>query len=69
MAVQWMNLICWLLFMATPGYVTIVTEFSNLIRPAFQSLAVYLPLVTFYPLIKWLITTVNDTTNIRKSIM
>lgn len=69
MAVQWMNLICWLLFMATPGYVTIVTEFSNLIRPAFQSLAVYLPLVTFYPLIRWLITTVNDTVNIRKSIM
>lgn len=69
MAVQWINLICWLLFIATPGYVSIVTELSNLIRPAFQSIAVYLPLVTFYPLIKWLITTVNDTSNILKSIM
>lgn len=68
MAVQWMNLICWLLFMSTPGYTTVVTEFSNLIRPAFQSLAVYLPLVTFYPLIRWLILTVNDTLNIRKAI-
>ena len=68
MAVQWINLICWLLLISAPGYVTIVTEFSNLISPAFQSLAVYLPLVTFYPLMKWLMLTVNDTLNIVKSI-
>ena len=68
MAVQWINLICWLLLIATPGYTTIVTEFSNLISPAFQSLAVYLPLVTFYPLMKWMILTVKDTPNIVKSI-
>lgn len=68
MAVQWMNLICWLLFISTPGYVTIVTEFSYLIRPAFQSLAIYLPLVTFYPLMKWIMLTVNDNLNIIKSI-
>jgi len=67
--VQWINAICWLLFISTPGYVTIVTEFSNLIRPAFQSIAIYLPLVTFYPLIRWLILTVNDTLYIRLSIM
>ena len=52
MVVQWLNLLCWLLFMATPGYVSVVSEFSNLIQPAFQSLAVYLPLTTFYPLFK-----------------
>ncbi len=69
MAIQWMNLICWLLLISAPGYVTIVTEFSNLIRPAFQSLAVYLPLVTFYPLLRWLILTINDTKFIRLSIM
>ena len=69
MAVQWINLICWLLFISAPGYVTIVTEFSNLIRPAFQSLAVYLPLVTFYPLLRWLILKINDTRFIRLSIM
>lgn len=69
MAIQWMNLICWLLLISAPGYLTVATEFSNLISPAFQSLAVYLPLVTFYPLMKWLILTVNDTPNIRKSIM
>ena len=69
MAIQWMNLICWLLFMSTPGYVSVVTELTYLIKPAFQSIAAYLPLVTFYPLMKWLILTVNDTNNIRKSIM
>jgi len=69
MAVQWINVICWMLIISTPGYVTIVTEFSNLIRPAFQSIAVYLPLVTFYPLLKWLILKINDTLYIRLSIM
>ena len=69
MVVQWMNLICWLFFISTPGYVTIVTEFSHLIKPAFQSLAIYFPLVTFYPLIKWLIIFVNDTRFVRLSIM
>ena len=69
MVVQWFNLLCWLLFIATPGYVSVVTEFSNLIQPAFQSLAVYIPLVTFYPLFKKLFTWINDTKDIRDSIM
>lgn len=68
MAVQWINLIGWLLLISAPGYVTVVTEFSHLISPAFQSVAVYLPLTTFYPLMKWLILTVNDTLNIVKSV-
>ena len=29
MAVQWINLICWLFFISTAGYVTIVPEFSH----------------------------------------
>ncbi len=69
MVVQWFNLLCWLLFMATPGYVNIVSDFSNLIQPAFQSLAIYLPLVTFYPLFKKLFSWINDTKDIRDSIM
>ena len=63
-----MNLICWLLLISAPGYVTVVTDFSNLIRPAFQSLAVYLPLVTFYPLMKWMMLSVNDNPNVIKAI-
>ena len=68
MAVQWINGLLWLLFLSVPNYTTIVTEFSNLIRPAFQSIAIYLPLVTFYPLFKWLFTTINESKDIRDGI-
>ncbi len=68
MAVQWINGILWLLFLSVPNYTTIVTEFSYLIRPAFQSIAVYLPLVTFYPLFKWLFTGLNENKDIRDGI-
>ena len=69
MVVQWLNLLCWLLLMATPGYVEVVSNFSNLIAPAFQSIAVYLPLTTFYPLFKKLFTWINDTKNLKDSIV
>ncbi len=69
MVVQWLNLLCWLLLMATPGYVSIVSELSNLIQPAFQSLAVYVPLVTFYPVFKMLFAKINDTRDLKDSIM
>lgn len=68
MAVQWINLICWLLLISSPGYVSIVTELSYLIKPAFQSISVYLPLISFYPLMKWMMLTVEDTLLIKKSI-
>ena len=68
MAVQWINGLLWLLFLSVPNYTTIVTEFSNLIRPAFQSIAIYLPLITFYPLFKWLFTTINESKDIRDGI-
>lgn len=68
MAVQWINAILWLLFVSIPNYTTIVSEFSNLIRPAFQSIAIYLPLVTFYPLFKWLFTGLNENKDIRDGI-
>jgi len=68
MAVQWINAILWFLFLSVPNYTVIVTEFSNLIKPAFQSLAIYLPLVTFYPLFKWLYTGLNESKDIRDGI-
>lgn len=68
MAVQWMNFLCWILLMALPNYVGLVTEFSYLIKPAFQAIALYLPLVTFYSVFKFLFIGVNDPTIIRKSI-
>lgn len=68
MAVQWINGALWLLLVSVPNYTVIVTEFSNLIRPAFQALAIYLPLVTFYPLFKWLFTSVNESKDMRDGI-
>lgn len=60
MAVQWFNAICWLLLLSVPNYVELVTNFSELIKPAFSALALYLPLTTFYTLFKFLYTGVND---------
>ena len=69
MFTQWLNLVCWLLFIAAPGYVSVVRDLSSVVQPAFQSLAIYLPLVTFYPLFKKLFAWINDTKDIRDSIM
>lgn len=68
MAVQWINGLLWLLFVSLPNYTTIVSEFSNLISPAFQAIAIYFPLVTFYPLFKWLFTGLNESKDIRDGI-
>lgn len=68
MFTQWLNLGCWLALLSVPNYHIIATEYSNLIRPAFSALALFLPLTTFYAPIYWLITTVNDTKDIRDSI-
>ena len=68
MANQSINSGCWLLLLSSPSYVKIATEYSDLIAPAFRSISIYLPLVTFYPLIVKLITVVNDTKSIRESI-
>lgn len=69
MCVQWMNLICWLLFISTPGYVSVIQDLSYLVQPAFQSLALYLPLITFYPLFKKLYTWINRTKDLKDAIM
>lgn len=68
MANQMINSLGWLLLLSAPSYVKVATEYSSLIAPAFRSISIYLPLTTFYPLIKWLMTTINDTKDIRESI-
>lgn len=69
MAVQWINALLWLLFISVPNYAEIVAQFPELIKPAFQSIAIYLPLVTFYPLFKWLYTGLNENKDIRDGIV
>lgn len=66
--VQSLNMVAWLLFISSPNYVDIVTNFSELIRPAFCALSLYLPLVTIYPFIKFILLKVNDTQSMVKSI-
>ena len=68
MVIQWSNQLGWLLLFSVPNYSYIVTTFMDLIRPAFSALAWYIPVCSFYPLVKWLITVVNDTLFIRESI-
>ena len=68
MFTQWTNRGLWLLLISIPNYIEIVTDFSNLIRPAFSAIALYLPLVTVYPFISKLIFDIDDTRTMTKSI-
>ncbi len=69
MFVQWFNAAGWILLSFTPGFSTIISNFSELIQPAFTALALYLPLATFYPLFKWLFLGVNDSKKWKDSIL
>lgn len=66
--VQWMNQAVWLGLLSLPNYPELATEFYYLFRPAFTAIGVYIPLVTFYKVFKWLLFTVHDTKDIRDSI-
>ncbi len=68
MFTQYINVAGWMLFLSVPNFSYIVTNFYNLIRPAFSAIALYLPLTTFFPVIKWLLGTVHDTKLIYESI-
>ena len=48
MFTQWLNRSVWLFLISLPGYTELVTDFSELIKPALTALALYLPLTTFY---------------------
>lgn len=65
---QTINSLCWLFLMSAPSYVQIATEYSSLIAPAFRAVSLYLPLTTFYPLIRWILTEVGDTKLLLESI-
>lgn len=68
MFTQWLNMIGWLLLISVPSYVELVTDFSDLIKPAFTALSLYLPLISFYPVIRWLVLDVNDNKDMKRSI-
>ncbi len=60
MFTQWINMGAWLFMISIPNYVEIITDFSDLVRPAFMGLSLYLPLVTVFPFFKFLYDTVDD---------
>ena len=68
MFVQWINRAAWLFLISVPGYTELVTNFSELIRPAFTALAIYLPLTTFYGVYKWIRLGILDSKDKSRSI-
>ncbi len=66
--VEWMNEAVWIGLLSLPNYPELATDFFYLFRPAFSAMAIYIPLVTFYKVFKWLLFTVHDTKDIRDSI-
>ena len=66
--VQGLNSIAWTFILSAPNYPEIVMEYSNLFRPAFTALSLYVPLVSFYKVFKWLTFTINDTKDLKDSI-
>ena len=68
MFVQWTNRGIWLFLISLPGYTDLVTNYSELIRPALTALALYLPLTTFYGIYKWVRLSILDSKDQSRSI-
>lgn len=68
MLIQWVNQLCWFLLFCVPGYKFIITNCMDLIKPAFSAFAWYVPIVTIFPLWKWVYMVVNDIKPIQDSI-
>ena len=66
--VQWINQLIWIGILSLPNYPELAREFFYLFKPAFTALGIYIPLVSFYKVIKWLIFSINDSKDIRDSI-
>lgn len=68
MVIQWVNRIGWLLLFSVPNYSYVISNFMDLIKPAFSAFAWYVPVCTFYPLFKFFYFKVNDIKDIKDSI-
>jgi len=65
---QWINMLGWVLLVSVPNYVEIVTNFASVIKPAFQAVAIYIPLTTFFSVFWWIYAGVEDTRLLKESI-
>ena len=68
MFTQWINGAAWMFIISLPGYADLVENFSELIRPAFSALAIYLPITTFFSVIKFIHLGVADSKDQSRSI-
>lgn len=68
MFTQWLNMGAWLLLVFNPGYVDLVTDFSDLIRPALTSLTILVPVLVIPKVFNFLYFGVNDSKDMTQSI-
>ena len=68
MLIQWENQLCWYLLFCVPGYKYIITNFMDLIKPAFSAFAWYVPIISLFPTWKFVYTVINDVKPIQDSI-
>jgi len=69
MLIQWLNTLGWVLITAVPNYSFIAANFPELIGPAFKSLAIYIPVLTVPALFRFLYMNVNDSKDLKDSIL
>ena len=65
---QYLNAGAWLIFMSSKNFIPIVTNFSELIRPAFRAISLYLPITTVYPFIKSILFKIDDSQTAVRSL-
>lgn len=58
--VQSVNYFGWFGLLSLPNYKEFFINFSDLIKPAFTAISIYIPLVTGYKLVHWLYVVIND---------
>lgn len=68
MFTQWLNMGAWLLIISNPGYVDLVTNFSELIRPALTSITLLFPILIVPKIFNFLYFGVNDSNDMSRSI-
>lgn len=68
MFTQWLNMGAWLLLVFNPGYVDLVTDFSDLVRPALTSLTILVPVLIIPKIFNFLYFGVNDSKDMKQSI-
>lgn len=68
MFVQWLNMAAWLFLIFNPGYVDLVTDFSDLVRPALTSLTILFPVLMIPKVFNFLYFGVNDSKDMVRSI-